>query len=90
MSKKWLIVYTSLALSACGTDRPVAALPPVELMTCAGEPAAPNLPERDGTEAVQTARDLIMLDAYLALRSAWGDCAAKLAGVREWREGMAR
>jgi|JI10StandDraft_1071094.scaffolds.fasta_scaffold136855_5 hypothetical protein len=90
MSKKWLIVYTSLALSACQPGRPVAALPPVELMTCAGEPAAPNLPERDGTEAVQTARDLIMLDAYLALRSAWGDCAAKLAGVREWREGMAR
>ena len=30
MSKKWLIVYTSLALSACGTDRPVLTLPPIE------------------------------------------------------------
>lgn len=89
MSNRRLALPMLLALSACQPGRPVAALPPVELMTCAGEPAAPNLPERDGTEAVQTARDLIMLDAYLALRSAWGDCAAKLAGVREWREGMA-
>ena len=41
MSKKWLIVYTSLALSACGTERPVSTLPPIERADPVAYPAIP-------------------------------------------------
>ena len=36
MSNRRLALPMLLALSACQPGRPVAALPPVELMTCAG------------------------------------------------------
>lgn len=42
MSKKWLIVYTSLALSACGTERPVSTLPPIERAEPVAYPATPD------------------------------------------------
>ena len=42
MSKKWLIVYTSLALSACGTERPVLTLPPIERAEPVAYPAIPD------------------------------------------------
>lgn len=69
-----------MGLTACGNERPVVAKPPVALLTCAGEPVAPDLPGRDH----QSARDMMMLDYVLALRSAWGDCSSKVAGVRAW------
>lgn len=83
-STSW--VALCLSLTACGEPKPLLILPPADLVTCADEPAAPSLPERDGTEATQTARDLLMLDGYLAMRSAWGDCRSKVEGLRAWRE----
>jgi hypothetical protein len=89
---RYLILPALLALSACG-ERPVTALPPLELTTCADIPAAPDLPAVDWSSVetarpVQTQRDLIMLDGYLAVRSAWGDCAGKVAGLKAWRQSM--
>lgn len=56
---------------------------PIELTTCADEPAAPDLPVVV-SPADQVARDLLMLDYVLALRSAWGDCHAKVDGAKAW------
>jgi len=83
-----LILPALFALTACGTERVRVAKPPVELTVCAAEPAAPDLPAKDGTDAVQIVRDRMTLDYLLALRSAWGDCAAKVAGVKAWSEGL--
>jgi len=55
-------------------------LPPANLLTCADEPDAPDLPGRD----MQTQRDAMTFDYILAMRSAWGDCRAKVDGIREW------
>ena len=85
---KRLIVLGALALTACGNERPRIVKPPAELQSCAVEPRAPVLPERDGTDATQLRRDTMVLDYILALRSAWGDCRAKLDGVRAWSEGV--
>jgi len=56
------------------------AKPPAALLRCADEPVAPDLPGR----GLQDQRDMLMLDYVLALRSAWGDCSSKVAGVRAW------
>ena len=60
------------------------ALPPAELLSCAGEPIAPALPGRDKQEE----RDALTLAYVLAMRAAWGDCAAKVHGVAAWAGGM--
>ncbi len=80
-------------LTACGTDnaRPVS-IPP-ELQTCAADPAAPALPAQDWSDvliarAIQEVRDALTLDYVLGLRSAAGDCRAKVAGVRAFDEAM--
>lgn len=81
------IVMTSCALVLTGCERKVLAVatkPPIELLTCDGEPLPPSLPGRDQ----QDARDALMLDYALALRSAWGSCASQLAGVRAWAEAL--
>lgn len=77
-----------LALAACGQPEALVITPPASLLTCADEPAPPAIPARDGTEANQLARDLAMLDGYLALRSAYGDCRAKVDGLRAWSETL--
>lgn len=76
----------SLGLTACGQERVRLVPVPVELTTCAGEPAAPELPVQ--SPETQRVRDGMVLDYILALRSAWGSCAAKVAGVRAWNEGV--
>lgn len=58
------------------------AKPPLDLLTCADEPVAPELPGRDA----QVARDQMTLNYILGLRSAWGSCHAAVAGVRAWSE----
>jgi hypothetical protein len=73
-----------LAVTNGCTERIRIATPPVELMTCADEPAAPQLPARDGTDATQLARDVAMLNGYLALRTAYGSCRAAVEGVAAW------
>lgn len=75
-----MIVCAGL-LTACG-EKPVLVLPPANLATCADEPLAPILPGRDQ----QDVRDSLTLEYILALRSAWGDCAAKVDGLRAWMD----
>lgn len=78
-------ILCALLLSACDPHVRIAT-PPPEYLTCADEPVAPMLPERDGTVTTEVARDVATLGYVLGLRSAWGDCAAKVAGVRAWAE----
>ena len=80
-------ILCALLMSACDHHVRIAT-PPPEYLTCAGEPMAPSLPERDGTVATEVARDIATLGYVLGLRSAWGDCAAKVAGVRAWAAGV--
>lgn len=79
-----LAVLTPLAMLcvACGTEKPVLILPPIELTTCAAEPVAPDLPAPE----FAAKRDEMMLNFTLDLRKAWGDCRAKVDGLRKWRE----
>jgi hypothetical protein len=37
---------------------------------------------------MQSERDDMTLDYILGLRSAWGDCRAKVDGLRAWREAV--
>lgn len=72
-----------LSVSACGPKvLAVAVKPPADLLTCAGEPLAPILPP-PGIE-----RDRIVTDWLLAYRTAWGDCSAKVLGIRAWAEAL--
>jgi hypothetical protein len=76
------LTLSAMALGACG-PRPVRiALPPADLTTCADEPVAPDLPGRDA----QDERDRLTLDYVLGLRAAWGDCRAKVDGIKAWRD----
>lgn len=80
------MILSSLALTGCGTERPRISLPPVDLVTCADEPASPDIPARDGSEHAQRIRDVLTLDYILALRGAWSDCRAKVDGLKAWRD----
>ena len=71
-------------LASCGQPTPVLITPPADLAICASMPPAPDLPER--TADNQLERDQMVLDYVLALRSAYGDCAAKVAGLAAWIE----
>ena len=87
------LLSANFALAACGQPRPVVIAPPVELTTCAAEPDAPDLPAVDWSsletaQPVQRARDVAILAYVLAWRTAHGDCAAKIAGVKAWAEGV--
>lgn len=81
-----LVGVASAILTACGQTRPVIAKPPVALLSCQDEPTAPDLPSRDQ----QDARDRLTLDYLLNLRSAWGDCSSKVAGIAAWANEMER
>lgn len=83
MQRAILTILCGTALASCGNDRPVVVLPPAELAVCSSEPETPELPA-PGVE-----RDRIVLDYVLALREAWADCAAKVAGLKAWRETAA-
>jgi hypothetical protein len=75
----------SVALAACGQPERVAIVPPpAHLTTCAAEPQAPSLPGRE----MQAERDALTLAYILALRSAWGSCAAAVAGIAAWGDGL--
>lgn len=83
-------IVTSLsatfALAACGQPRPVIVAPPAELATCALMPPAPDLPPQ--SLETQRERDVMTLDYILALRTAYADCASKVAGLAAWRAGV--
>lgn len=78
-----MIPFAALS-TACARIEPVTVLPPVELTECADEPQAPELPGRD----MQDERDTLVLEYILGLRSAWGDCKAKVDGLATWRAEM--
>lgn len=83
MLQKTAPILLLTALAACG-PKPlaVAVKPPAELLTCAGEPVAPELPG-PGIE-----RDRLVLAYVLAMRAAWGDCFSKVAGVKAWADAL--
>ncbi|WP_420874037.1 Rz1-like lysis system protein LysC [Novosphingobium olei] len=72
-----------MACAACGPTRVERIKPPADLLVCADEPQAPDLPGRDQ----QAQRDALTLNYVLSLRDAWGDCRAKVDGLRAWTEG---
>ena len=73
-------ILCAAGLTGCGQTSVHVAPPPPELTACADEPVAPELPPRDR----QGERDRLTLDYILSLRSAWGDCRAKVDGLRAW------
>lgn len=95
-----LILPALFCITACTPGPVRIAPPPAELQTCADEPAKPDLAPYDwaGIEAAAqtvreavvmaramvTARDRAEFDAYLAMRSAWGDCKAVVVGIKKW------
>jgi hypothetical protein len=42
----------------------------------------------EAARPVQQQRDRTVFDYIIAMRSAWGDCAGKIAGVKAWSEGL--
>lgn len=84
MLLKILPIPLLMLCAACGGERAVVVKPPVDLTHCADEPVAPDLPPRE----MQALRDQMMLGYVLAFRSAWGDCRAKVDGLRAWSDGL--
>lgn len=87
------LAFAGVGLTACGGERVVIVKPPVALTSCADEPIAPDLAPVDWSSVetakpVQRERDQATLAYILALRSAWGSCAATVAGVKEWAKGL--
>lgn len=80
--------FAIINLTACAPARPVVVLPPADLATCAAEPPAPSLPDRDGTDETQLRRDTLTLDYILSLVGAGSDCRAKVRGLKAWRDEM--
>lgn len=76
-----ILAATLLFTTACQPHIRIAT-PPPELLTCTPLPGAPSLPGKD----MQDARDVMVLDYILAVRSAYADCAGKLAGVARWAD----
>lgn len=75
-----LMIPSLMVCAACAPARVERIKPPADLLTCADEPEAPDLPGRDQ----QAARDAMTLNYLLSLRGAWGDCRAKVDGLRAW------
>lgn len=84
-----LTIPLLLVLTACGDKVHVKATkPPVELLTCADEPIAPQLPARDGTPETDKTRDMLTLAYVLAWRAAWGSCRSSVEGVTAWADRL--
>lgn len=83
------LTLLSAGLTACAPE-PVLVLPPASLATCADEPEAPDIPDRDGSAETQDRRDVLTLAYVLAWRSAWGDCRAAVDGLKAWRASAGR
>ena len=77
------LTLCAMGLTACAPTRVRLAPLPAELTFCADEPQAPDLPAV-ASPADQVTRDMLTLDYVLALRLAWGDCKAKINGVKAW------
>lgn len=91
MLRASLTIPLALLCASCGDKDFRIALPPAELAMCKGEPLAPDLPAVDWSsvataQPIQKARDAMMQAYALDLRSAWGDCRAKVDGLAAWRK----
>lgn len=85
MIRRVIIVgMASAILTACGQERPAIQKPPIDLLTCADEPDAPNLPDR----SQQAVRDTMVFDYILAMRTSWGDCKSKVSGIKAWVDAL--
>ena len=89
------LMCSSAALTGCGNDRVRLAPAPAELTVCADEPVAPDLPAQDwssieAAKAVQAVRDSAAFAYILAMRAAWGDCRADVAGVKAWNDRVGK
>lgn len=83
------MILSAPHLASCGEKVHVKATkPPARLLSCSGEPLAPVLPPRDGTEATEKARDALTLAYVLAFRAAWGDCFSKVSGTKAWSDAL--
>lgn len=76
-------------MTGCETPAPRIAPLPAELTACAEEPEPPALPMRDGAsglqlDLIQQERDRLTFEYIIGLRSAWGDCKAKVNGAAAW------
>lgn len=81
---KRIAILAIFALAGCG-DSVRSTFPPPELLTCAEEPVAPDLPARNiPVDPVQLRRDNMMLDYVLSWRKAWGDTCANVKGIAAW------
>ncbi len=74
----------AMGLTACEPKRIEAIKPPANLLTCADEPVAPDLPPQEQ----QAERDRLTLEYLLGLRSGWGDCRSRVDGLRAWSDGL--
>ena len=82
MRKSLAILPFIFLIAACGQPQPLILAPPADMLTCAPEPIAPDLPGREQ----QAERDRLMVDYVLGLVAAGSDCRGKLDGVRAWFE----
>ena len=88
MSKKWLIIYTSLALSACGQGRPTIALPPIER----AEPVAyPAIPDGEAVcDGVPCLSDRQTAEVIGGLAGALDEANRRLLWIKDWLATAAR
>ena len=78
------MILLSPLWTACAPPRVEIVKPPLTLTTCADEPIPPELPGRDQLDA----RDRLVLEYILSLRSAGADCRAKVIGVKAWSDNL--
>jgi hypothetical protein len=80
-----------------------ATKPPVDLLSCAGEPLSPVLTPYEWDRVLQSPtvqaavdmmraitgkRDGATLSYVLAMRAAYGDCKSSVDGIRAWSEAL--
>ena len=85
-----MIVAPPVELTTCADQVVPPDLPPYGWDIIERAAAAMPTPSEAAAEAIRRAkeitrkRDLLMLDDRLAMNTAHGDCAAKIAGLRAW------
>ena len=97
-------ILLALLCAACGPKvLTVATKPPADLLSCADEPGAPDLPPYAWEwisaapsvdeavarmKAIADKRDALTLDYILQFRAAWGSCKAAVGGAKAWSDAL--